>query len=144
MPRKAKKLYDYIDRSAIARLAGEPLLSSMPMEGNVSGHHRSNHKGSSVDFAEYREYTPGEDPRRMDWRVLGRTDRYFLKEFEANIGDFKEVQSCYHIAGSFDYLIAVDVPDMDAYHEFISQKLAAMDNIGTVQSSFVMSEVLER
>ena len=83
MPRKAKKLYDYIDRSAIARLAGEPLLSSMPMEGNVSGHHRSNHKGSSVEFAEYREYTPGEDPRRMDWRVLGRTDRYFLKEFEA-------------------------------------------------------------
>ena len=83
MPRKAKKLYDYIDRSAIARLAGEPLLSSMPMEGNVSGHHRSNHKGSSVEFAEYREYTPGEDPRRMDWRVLARTDRYFLKEFEA-------------------------------------------------------------
>ena len=64
-------------------------------------------------------------------------------EFEANIGDFKEVQSCYHIAGAFDYLIAVDVPDMDAYHEFISHKLAAMDNIGTVQSSFVMSEVLE-
>ena len=54
------------------------------------------------------------------------------------------MQSCYHIAGSFDYLIAVDVPDMDAYHEFISHKLAAMDNIGTVQSSFVMSEVLER
>ena len=83
MPRKAKKLYEYIDRAAISRLAGEPLLSSNPMEGSVSGHHRSNHKGSSVEFAEYREYTPGEDPRRMDWRVLGRTDRYFLKEFEA-------------------------------------------------------------
>ena len=83
MPRKAKKLYEYIDRTAISRLAGEPLLSSNPMEGSVSGHHRSNHKGSSVEFAEYREYTPGEDPRRMDWRVLGRTDRYFLKEFEA-------------------------------------------------------------
>jgi len=38
----------------------------------------------------------------------------------------------------------VDVPDMDAYHEFIARKLAAMDNIGTVQSSFVMSDVLER
>ena len=53
------------------------------MEGSVSGHHKSNHKGSSVEFAEYREYTPGEDPKRMDWRVLARTDRYFLKEFEA-------------------------------------------------------------
>lgn len=75
---------------------------------------------------------------------LKQHDARYLKEFEANIGDFKEVQSCYHIAGSFDYLIAVDVADMDAYHEFISRKLAAMDNIGTVQSSFVMSEVLER
>ena len=60
---------------------------------------------------------------------LKQHDARFLKEFEANIGDFKEVQSCYHIAGAFDYLIAVDVPDMDAYHEFISHKLAAMDNI---------------
>jgi len=75
---------------------------------------------------------------------LKQHDARYLKEFEANIGDFKEVQSCYHIAGSFDYLIAVDVADMDAYHEFISRKLAAMDNIGTVQSSFVMSVVLER
>ena len=65
MPRKAKKLYEYIDRAAISRLAGEPLLSSNPMEGSVSGHHRSNHKGSSVEFAEYREYTPGED--RAEW-----------------------------------------------------------------------------
>lgn len=75
---------------------------------------------------------------------LKQHDARFLTEFEANIGRFKEVQSCYHIAGAFDYLIVVDVPDMDAYHEFISQKLAAMDNIGTVQSSFVMSAVLER
>ena len=59
------------------------MLSQFPMEGSVSGHHKSNHKGSSVEFAEYREYTPGEDPKRMDWRVLARTDRYFLKEFEA-------------------------------------------------------------
>jgi len=53
------------------------------MEGSVSGHHRSPHKGSSVEFAEYREYTPGEDPKRMDWRVFARSDRYYLKEFEA-------------------------------------------------------------
>lgn len=75
---------------------------------------------------------------------LKQHDAQFLKEFEARIGDFPEVQACYHIAGSFDYLIAVYVRDMDAYHEFIARKLAAMDNIGTVQSSFVMSEVLER
>jgi uncharacterized protein (DUF58 family) len=59
------------------------MLGNFPMEGNVSGIHKSTHKGSSVEFAEYREYTPGEDPRRIDWRVLARTDKYFLKEFEA-------------------------------------------------------------
>lgn len=83
MPRKESNIFKYIDERAIARFGGNPLLSEFPMEGNVSGHHKSNHKGSSVEFAEYREYTPGEDPKRMDWRVLARTDRYFLKEFEA-------------------------------------------------------------
>ncbi|MAD22792.1 MAG: DUF58 domain-containing protein [Verrucomicrobiales bacterium] len=53
------------------------------MEGTVSGHHRSPHRGSSVEFAEYRNYVPGDDIRRLDWRVFARTDRYYLKEFEA-------------------------------------------------------------
>jgi uncharacterized protein (DUF58 family) len=53
------------------------------MEGTVSGHHKSPHRGSSVEFAEYRNYVPGDDIRRLDWRVFGRTDRFYLKEFEA-------------------------------------------------------------
>ena len=76
-------IFKYIDQKAVAKFGGNPMLSQFPMEGNVSGHHKSNHKGSSVEFAEYREYTPGEDPKRIDWRVLARTDKYFLKEFEA-------------------------------------------------------------
>jgi DNA-binding Lrp family transcriptional regulator len=75
---------------------------------------------------------------------LKQHDAQYLTKFEARIGDFKEVKACYHIAGSFDYLLAVFVEDMNAYHDFIARKLAAMDNIGTVQSSFVMSEVIER
>ena len=83
MPLQESNFFEYIDQKAIARLGGIPMLGHFPMEGSVSGHHRSNHKGSSVEFAEYREYTPGEDPKRIDWRVLARTDKYFLKEFEA-------------------------------------------------------------
>ncbi len=83
MPRWKNSYFSYLDKEVISQVSGELLLSSFPMEGNVSGHHRSPHKGSSVEFAEYREYTPGEDPKRMDWRVFGRTDKYFLKEFEA-------------------------------------------------------------
>ena len=83
MSKEVRQPFDLIDRDAVSRFTGEPLISTLPMEGSVSGHHRSNHKGSSVEFAEYREYSPGEDPRRLDWRVMARTDRLFLKEFEA-------------------------------------------------------------
>src|SRR5438105_3630931 len=61
----------------------QPLLARFPMEGSVSGHHKSPHRGSSVEFAEYRNYVPGDDIRRLDWRVFGRTDRFYMKEFEA-------------------------------------------------------------
>ena len=54
------------------------------MVGSVSGMHASPHRGSSVEFAEYRRYVPGDDLRRLDWRAYGRTDRYYVKEFEAD------------------------------------------------------------
>lgn len=73
----------FLDPKVLARLMGQPLLSRFPMEGTVSGQHKSPHRGSSVEFAEYRNYTPGDDIRRLDWRVFGRTDRFYMKEFEA-------------------------------------------------------------
>jgi uncharacterized protein (DUF58 family) len=72
-----------LDAQALARLQHLPLLARLPMEGSVSGHHKSPHRGSSVEFAEYRNYVPGDDIRRLDWRVFARTDRFFMKEFEA-------------------------------------------------------------
>jgi uncharacterized protein (DUF58 family) len=54
------------------------------MMGSVSGRHPSPHRGSSVEFAEYRKYVPGDDLRRLDWRAYGRSDRFFVKEFEAD------------------------------------------------------------
>lgn len=54
------------------------------MQGTVSGRHQSTHRGSSVEFAEYREYVAGDDLRRLDWRAYGRSDRYYIKEFEAD------------------------------------------------------------
>ena len=83
MKRRRKSYLKYLDKEALSRITSEPMPTPFPMEGSVSGHHRSPHKGSSVEFAEYREYVPGEDPRRMDWRVYARSDRYYLKEFEA-------------------------------------------------------------
>jgi uncharacterized protein (DUF58 family) len=54
------------------------------VEGFVSGLHKSPYLGRSVDFAEHRAYMPGDDIRRIDWRLFGRTDRFYLKEFEAD------------------------------------------------------------
>ena len=74
----------FLDPVALARLAGVPLLARSPMVGNVSGRHTSPHRGSSVEFAEYRKYVPGDDLRRLDWRAFGRSDRFYVKEYEAD------------------------------------------------------------
>lgn len=72
-----------LDSQVLARLMHLPMYARFPMEGTVTGHHKSPHRGSSVEFAEYRNYVPGDDIRRLDWRVFGRTDRFYLKEYEA-------------------------------------------------------------
>jgi uncharacterized protein (DUF58 family) len=74
----------FLDPQVLSRLAAVPLKPRHAMQGNVSGKHASPHRGSSVEFAEYRKYVPGDDLRRLDWRAFGRTDRYYVKEFEAD------------------------------------------------------------
>ncbi|MEZ5948491.1 MAG: DUF58 domain-containing protein [Planctomycetaceae bacterium] len=74
----------FLDSAVFARLATIPLLSRRAVIGTISGIHASPHRGSSVEFAEYRRYVPGDDPRRLDWRAFGRSDRYYVKEFEAD------------------------------------------------------------
>lgn len=74
----------FLDPQVLARLTAVPLFARRPMLGNVSGIHASPHRGASVEFAEYRKYVPGDDLRRLDWRAYGRSDRFFVKEFEAD------------------------------------------------------------
>ena len=75
---------DYLDRRVLERLSTLQLHARLPMIGSVSGKHRSPIRGSSLEFAEYRKYVPGDDPRRLDWRAYARNDRYYIKEFEAD------------------------------------------------------------
>jgi uncharacterized protein (DUF58 family) len=74
----------FFDPHLAARLASFRLNTRRPMLGSVSGRHQSPHRGSSVEFAEYRRYQPGDDLRRLDWRAYGRSDRHYVKEFEAD------------------------------------------------------------
>ncbi len=71
-----------LDPQMLARLQGLPLRARLIVEGYVSGVHRSPFHGFSIEFAEHREYAPGDDLRYLDWKVFGRTDKYYLKQFE--------------------------------------------------------------
>jgi len=73
-----------LDPAALARLSRLTVQARSPMLGTMTGLHRSATRGSSVEFAEYRKYAPGDDIRHVDWRVYARTDRFYMKEFEAD------------------------------------------------------------
>jgi len=66
----------------LARLEGLGLRARLIVEGYVAGLHRSPYHGFSIEFAEHREYAPGDDLRYLDWKVFGRTDKFYLKQFE--------------------------------------------------------------
>jgi uncharacterized protein (DUF58 family) len=112
----------FLDATVLARLAAVPFSPRVPMLGTVSGKHPSPHRGSSVEFAEYRKYVPGDDLRRLDWRAYGRSDRFYIKEFEADTnlrccvvldtsgsmdfgsGEITKIDYARKIAGSLGYL----------------------------------------
>ncbi len=81
---KAQSHHDLLDSTVLSRLCRLTIQARHPMLGSVSGAHRSATRGSSVEFAEYRKYVPGDDIRRLDWRVYARTDRFYMKEFDAD------------------------------------------------------------
>ncbi len=74
----------FMDPNVLGKIANLELLARTVVEGFISGLHRSPYLGRSVDFAEHRPYMPGDDIRRIDWRLFARTDRFYLKEFEAD------------------------------------------------------------
>lgn len=74
----------FVDPAVLARIGSLELVARSVVDGVINGMHRSPFFGASVDFAEHRGYVAGDDIRRVDWRVFARTDRYFVKEFEAD------------------------------------------------------------
>jgi uncharacterized protein (DUF58 family) len=73
---------NYFDPKVLAGIANLALRARWVVEGLMSGVHKSRAKGFSVEFEEHREYSPGDEIRRIDWKALGKFDRYFIKEYE--------------------------------------------------------------
>lgn len=74
----------FVDPTVLARIGNLELVARSVVDGVINGLHKSPAYGTSVDFAEHRGYVPGDDIRRVDWRVFARTDKYYVKEFEAD------------------------------------------------------------
>lgn len=72
----------FIDPHTLMRIKSLQLRAKVVVEGFFSGLHRSPYHGFSVEFSEYRQYSPGDDPRYLDWKLFARSDRYYLKRFE--------------------------------------------------------------
>lgn len=72
----------FLQPSVISKLANIELKAKFVVEGFIAGLHKSPYHGFSVEFAEHRQYMPGDDLKYLDWKVLGRTDRYYIKQFE--------------------------------------------------------------
>jgi len=74
----------FVDPKVLARIKDLELLARTVVDGFINGLHRAPYFGASIDFAEHRGYVAGDDIRRVDWRLYARTDRYFIKQYEAD------------------------------------------------------------
>ncbi len=75
---------EFLDPAILSRIGNLEFVAKAVVEGFINGLHRSPNLGSSTDFAQHRQYEPGDDIRRVDWRLFARTDRFYVKQFEAD------------------------------------------------------------
>src|SRR4051812_12416922 len=74
----------FVDPTILARIGNLELLARTVVDGFINGLHRAPYFGASIDFAEHRGYVAGDDIRRVDWRLFARTDRFYVKQYEAD------------------------------------------------------------
>ncbi len=72
----------YLQPDVVAKLANMEIVARLVVEGFITGLHKSPFHGFSVEFAEHRQYMPGDEIKHIDWKIFGRTDRYYIKQFE--------------------------------------------------------------
>jgi uncharacterized protein (DUF58 family) len=81
-PPRSSDPRSYLDPKVLARISRLEVKARLIVEGFISGLHKSPYHGFSVEFAEHREYVPGDDIRHVDWKVFGRSDRFYIKQYE--------------------------------------------------------------
>jgi uncharacterized protein (DUF58 family) len=93
---------NYLDPKTLNKVASLELKARKVVEGTLSGLHRSPYRGFSIEFAEHREYVPGDELRHLDWKVYGRSDRFYIKQYEEETN--LRAMLCVDLSKSMDYL----------------------------------------
>ena len=115
----------FLDPELLGRIGSLELLARAVVEGFMSGLHRSPFTGFSTEFTEYRQYNPGDDLRYLDWRLLGRTDRYFIKKYRADTNT--QCHLLIDTSASMNYAHASSVTKLQ-YAQFLAASLAYLLN----------------
>ncbi|MCM8815040.1 MAG: DUF58 domain-containing protein [Candidatus Omnitrophica bacterium] len=108
-----KKSSGVLDPKILVRFGNVSLVAKKIVDGFIAGLHRSIHKGASIEFAEHRQYTAGDDPKYLDWKVYGRTDRLYVREFreETNLKAYILLDA----SNSMNYSSDTDTPTKFVY-----------------------------
>lgn len=130
----------YLQPKVVAQLANMELRARLVVEGFITGLHKSPYHGFSVEFTEHRPYMPGDEIRHIDWKAYGKTDRYYIKEFEeetnlktylildasksmdyASAGQLKKIEYASYLAAALGYLMVEqrDAVGLTVYDERI-------------------------
>jgi uncharacterized protein (DUF58 family) len=153
----------YLDPAIIARLGTIDLKARTIVEGFLTGLHRSPYKGFSVEFAEYRQYLPGDDLATLDWKVFARSDKHFVKKYEEETnltchmlidvsksmgyasGEVTKLQYASYLAGALAYLMhrQRDSFGLIAFDESIAALMPASARSGHLRAVLLALERLE-
>ncbi len=125
------KGYRFLEPAALARVRNLALVARGVVEGFITGLHASPYKGFSVEFAEHREYVPGDNIRHIDWRTLARTDRLYIKQYEEETN--LRVQILLDTSGSMGYRSAAKITKL----EYGSYLVAVLSYLMTRQQDAV-------
>jgi uncharacterized protein (DUF58 family) len=153
----------FLAPEVLARISSLELLARTVVEGFISGLHRSPFTGFSTEFAEYRQYMPGDDLRYLDWKLLGRTDRYYIKKYRADTNSqchilidasasmrytttgVSKLQYAQFLGSSLAYLAnkQQDAVGLIAFDQEVRTHVPAQNRTGHMQTIFGWMERLE-
>jgi uncharacterized protein (DUF58 family) len=112
----------FLDPKTLQKISRLDIIARLVVEGFVTGLHKSPFHGFSVEFAEHREYVPGDDPKHIDWKVYGRSDRFYIKEYEEETNLTATI--LLDSSESMKYRSSPDVPTKLEYGCYIAASLA--------------------